>query len=140
MDTRPNQNDRDTGGAQPARRRYGLFGFSSAPDAGMYEEHRRALARWSGILVAFLAVAVVVLVFAAAFSPGLTVTFDAQGGSAVSQQSVRYGDTLREPEPTVRPGYEFVGWSVAPADEPLWDFSQDTVTDTLTLYAVWRPA
>lgn len=129
-----------SGGEQPARRRYGLFGFSAAPDAGLDEARRHALARWSGILVAMLAVAVVVLLFAAAQSPGLTVTFDTQGGSAVASQSVGYGELLAPPEQTVRPGYAFVGWSTAPDGAPLWDFSADTVTDTLTLYALWQPA
>ena len=49
------------GGAPAERRRYGLFGFSTAPDAGMDDERRKALARWSGILVAALTVAVVLL-------------------------------------------------------------------------------
>lgn len=127
------------GGAPAERRRYGLFGFSTAPDAGMDDERRKALARWSGILVAVLTVAVVLLMIAAVQSPGLTVTFDTLGGSAVASQSVGYGETVAPPEQTVRPGYVLLGWSTAPDGAPLWDFAADTVTDTLTLYAVWQP-
>lgn len=124
------------------RRRYGLFGVSAYPQkSGMDEKQRKSMARWANAVVAVIAVAVVVLVFLGAqSSAGLTVTFDTQGGSQAAMQSVQHGGKLTEPEEVVRPGYELEGWSVTPDGSEPWDFQNDVVTETLTLYAVWVPA
>nr|WP_297173644.1 InlB B-repeat-containing protein [uncultured Agathobaculum sp.] len=128
--------------AEPSstRRRYGLFGVSNYPaKSGLDERQRASMARWAAGVVALLAVAVIVLLLISSKSPGLTVTFDSQGGSEAAVQHVKYGALAQEPEPVVRPGYTLAGWSIAPDGAPLWDFSSDTVTGTLTLYAIWLP-
>ena len=119
------------------KQRYGLFGFSAS--GGMSQAQRKSMARWAGGIVALLAVGVVALLMAGSRSPGLTVTFDSRGGSTVASQQVKYGALAAEPGQTIRPGYVLVGWSTVPDGGPLWDFEADTVTDTLTLYAVWAP-
>jgi uncharacterized repeat protein (TIGR02543 family) len=65
------------------------------------------------------------------------VTFDSQGGSAVSDVTANYGDLLTEPTGPVLTGYRFDGWFTAPSGGTAWDFATNDVTDNLTLYAYW---
>lgn len=121
-------------------RRYGLFGVSAYPRASdVNEAQKRSMLRWSGLFTALLAGTVLLLILMGSHSGGLTVTFDTQGGSAAARQSVPYGGAVSEPEEVLRPGYVLTGWSVSPDGEPLWAFDRDTVTETLVLYAIWRP-
>ena len=78
--------------------------------------------------------------------PGLEVmrkvTFDTDGGSAVEAQEVKDGGKVTEPAaaPT-KAGFTFAGWYTgANGTGDKWDFSADTVTRDLTLYAKWVPA
>lgn len=66
----------------------------------------------------------------------VTVTFNSNGGSAVTAQTVAYGGTVREPEPPTRSGYRFAGWYSDPGLTRAWDFSW-TVTADMSLYAKW---
>jgi uncharacterized repeat protein (TIGR02543 family) len=66
-----------------------------------------------------------------------TVTFDSQGGSAVSPQDVAYGGLLTKPAAPTRTGYTFGGWYKESSCTNLWNFGSDTVTGTTTLYAKW---
>ena len=126
--------------AAPSGRRYGLFGISAYPQKSpMDQKQREGMVRTLSAVIAVIAAAVVLLLLFSQTSPGLTVTFDTMGGSEVPSQSIQYGGTVEPPGETVRPGYVLEGWSVAPDGEALWDFEHDTVTDTLTLYAVWSP-
>ena len=67
------------------------------------------------------------------------VSFESNGGSEVDPiENVRYGATITEPEPPTRTGYIFAGWF---KDEVLtneWDFNNDIVTESITLYAKWE--
>ena len=65
-----------------------------------------------------------------------TVTFDAQGGSAVAAQSVLKNTAAAEPDPPEKDGYSFSGWYLEPACKTAWDFSLP-VTGDMTLYAGW---
>ena len=66
------------------------------------------------------------------------VTFDTNGGSAVSAQVVLQGETASEPEPPVKPGAVFSGWytDASCAEETLFSFDTP-VTEDITLYAGW---
>ncbi|GHV68459.1 hypothetical protein FACS1894199_15720 [Bacteroidia bacterium] len=70
-----------------------------------------------------------------------TVTFDANGGTAVSPDTITHGVVVPEPLVPPRPGYAFLGWFT---DNTTflnkWDFSTDTVTSNITLYANWKTA
>jgi len=69
-----------------------------------------------------------------------TVTFDAKGGSPTPpSQSKHYGDRVEEPSGVTRDGYTLEGWYT---DEQLtptkkWDFVNNPVTESITLYAKW---
>jgi uncharacterized repeat protein (TIGR02543 family) len=66
-----------------------------------------------------------------------TVTFNSQSGSAVSKQSVEYGDKAEEPSAPTRSGYTFGGWYRESALKTEWSFADDEVTSNITLYAKW---
>ncbi|MCD8023328.1 MAG: InlB B-repeat-containing protein [Lachnospiraceae bacterium] len=93
----------------------------------------------------FITLAVVVMIVMGVWSAsrgGYEISFDTDGGSEVSSQELKYGDLVSEPETPLKPGYTLDGW-VTSEDESLaeeWDFSEDTVTESMTLYAVWTPA
>jgi uncharacterized repeat protein (TIGR02543 family) len=62
-----------------------------------------------------------------------TVSFDSNGGSAVADQSVAYGDAAVAPSDPTRAGYDFVGWF---AGDDAYDFATP-VTGPLSLTAHW---
>jgi uncharacterized repeat protein (TIGR02543 family) len=66
------------------------------------------------------------------------VSFDAQGGSpAPEARAVNSGATITKPSDPVKTGHVFVGWFASLSEETAWDFSVDTVTENITLYAKW---
>jgi uncharacterized repeat protein (TIGR02543 family) len=68
---------------------------------------------------------------------GCTVTFDSQGGTAVSSQNVKKGQKVTEPTDPIWEGYSFEGWYKEAECINTWDFTNDTVTSNITLYAKW---
>jgi uncharacterized repeat protein (TIGR02543 family) len=66
------------------------------------------------------------------------VSFDSQGGSAVSPQTVEVGGLVTLPTPPTYEGHVFAGWyHDAHYDNP-WVFASDTITATTTIYAKWN--
>lgn len=67
-----------------------------------------------------------------------TVTFDSQGGSAVSSQpNVTAGATIDPPTDPTKPNYAFGGWYKESTCTNQWNFATDTVNADTTLYAKW---
>jgi uncharacterized repeat protein (TIGR02543 family) len=66
-----------------------------------------------------------------------TVTFDSQGGSTVSSQTVAHGGKVTEPTAPIWAGHTFGGWYEESGCTNAWDFNTDTVTSDVTLYAKW---
>ncbi len=90
-------------------------------------------------VIACIAIAVSMLSGCFLLGPDMiTVTFDSQNGDSVITQEIEIDSQAIQPETPVKKGYGFVGWY---ADKEgtgeRWDFSIDTVTSDLTLYAVW---
>ncbi|GAB0169933.1 hypothetical protein LSPCS325_33700 [Lysinibacillus sp. CTST325] len=65
------------------------------------------------------------------------VTFDANGGSEVSSQSIEYGKLIKAPSTPVKVGYTFGGWYKDNELTKVWNFNQDRVEKDITLYAKW---
>ena len=68
---------------------------------------------------------------------GYTVTFDADGGSAVASQTVEEGGKVTKPADPTKAGYTFDGWYNGATE---WNFTTDTVTRAITLTAHWKEA
>lgn len=70
-------------------------------------------------------------------SANYTVSFEANGGTTVADQTKKYGELVTEPSVPTRDLYDFEGWFI---DEDLteeMDFATYRVDDNLTLYAKW---
>jgi len=68
-----------------------------------------------------------------------TVTFDSQGGSTVSSQTVEDGGLVTEPTAPMKEGYTFGGWYKESGCTNAWDFATDRVIADVTLYVKWTP-
>ncbi len=67
-----------------------------------------------------------------------TVTFDAQGGSpAPASVSVKHDTAVTKPDDPSRSNATFCGWYTEPDGSRQWDFTNDKVTEDMTLYAQW---
>ncbi|NLF21422.1 MAG: InlB B-repeat-containing protein [Clostridiaceae bacterium] len=79
-----------------------------------------------------------VIIFLAMDTEGLRVQFETNGGSAVQEQRVMFGEKVAEPESPVKPGQRFAGWYATPELDESWDFAEDVVETAMTLYAKWE--
>ncbi|MBR2730707.1 MAG: InlB B-repeat-containing protein [Clostridia bacterium] len=72
----------------------------------------------------------------------VTVTFDADGGSAVAAQSVPVGEKAAKPADPEKEDFSFTGWYLVTdgnlAETP-FDFETTPITANITLRAVWEP-
>lgn len=64
------------------------------------------------------------------------VTFETDGGSAVAQQNVAYGDKAVKPADPTKAGYNFDGWYKDAAFTEAFDFNT-AITADVTIYAKW---
>jgi len=72
--------------------------------------------------------------------PIYTVSFIAGSGTpAPVNQNIMQGDTVTKPSAMTRNGYTFDGWYQDSDRTIAWDFTADTVTANITLYAKWTP-
>lgn len=62
-----------------------------------------------------------------------TVTFNSDGGGAVTAQTVPFGGTAEEPSPPTKEGNTFDGWYL---DDAVYDFDAPVITN-ITLVAHW---
>jgi len=70
-----------------------------------------------------------------------TVTFESNGGSAVSPVKVSHGVVITAPSPSpTKASSTFAGWFKDGELTEAWNFSTDRVTTNITLYAKWEDA
>lgn len=67
----------------------------------------------------------------------LTVTWNAKGGSSVSNTTVATGATLSAPTPPTRAGYTFAGWSATDGGTAVTFPYTHGQTANFTMYAIW---
>jgi len=65
------------------------------------------------------------------------ITFDSQGGSAVTNKTANYNSLITVPTPPTNTGYTFSGWYKEAGCINAWDFITDKVSIDTTLYAKW---
>jgi uncharacterized repeat protein (TIGR02543 family) len=67
-----------------------------------------------------------------------TIAFEADGGTpAPADQNVENGGKATQPAAMTKTGYTFGGWYKEAAFTNLWNFTADTVSSNITLYAKW---
>ena len=66
-----------------------------------------------------------------------TVSFDTDGGSAISSQTVESGSKVTKPADPTKDGYKFAGWYLNSGKTTAYDF-ESAVTNDITLYAKWE--
>lgn len=69
--------------------------------------------------------------------PSPIVTFNSQGGSAVSSISADYNSIITAPVTPTKTGHTFGGWYKEAECLNAWNFMTDKVTTNTTLYAKW---
>lgn len=69
-----------------------------------------------------------------------TVTFEANGGSAIEAQTVLNGKTVAKPADPTREGFLFVGWYADSAFKTPFAFGAQPIFDNVTVYARWSAA
>jgi uncharacterized repeat protein (TIGR02543 family) len=70
-------------------------------------------------------------------APSFEITFNSNGGSAVSKQTVPFNATVTRPTDPTRSGYSFGGWYKDSTLNNQYDFSTKVI-DNITLYAKWN--
>jgi uncharacterized repeat protein (TIGR02543 family) len=66
-----------------------------------------------------------------------TVIFISNGGADVNSQELVEGSLVVKPENPTKNSYIFAGWYKDSSLTNLWDFSNDVVSNNITLYAKW---
>ncbi len=92
------------------------------------------------ILLILLSVVLVVACFtmtACKETPTYTITFDVDGGSAVSTQKVEKGEKASKPVDPTKVGYEFDNWYLGEEQTP-FDFENTSINKSITLKAKWN--
>lgn len=68
-----------------------------------------------------------------------TVTFNSNGGTPVTAiPNVTSGTTITKPADPTKDDFEFGGWYKQDTLTTAWNFTTDTVTSNITLYAKWN--
>lgn len=66
-----------------------------------------------------------------------TIVFNVNGGTTVASQTHEEQQKVVEPTKPLKEGYTFVGWYKDAMFINQWNFTQDIVTENMTLYAKW---
>jgi uncharacterized repeat protein (TIGR02543 family) len=68
-----------------------------------------------------------------------TVVFESNGGSVVqSIINIAKGSKINKPIDPTKQNHQFIGWYIDEKLETEWNFQNNTVEDSLTLYAKWK--
>ena len=65
------------------------------------------------------------------------ITYDTQGGSTIAPGSAISGGLISNPGSPTKTGLTFGGWYKEASCANVWNFSSDTVTGNMTLFAKW---
>ena len=67
-----------------------------------------------------------------------TITFNSNGGTAISSTKVELNQYITKPVDPTKEGYNFVGWYSDQQLTKAWDFENTVVMYDVTLYAKWE--
>ena len=74
----------------------------------------------------------------ASWRPAVTITFNSNGGSAVTTKYIYPGSEVLPPQRPLREGYLFAGWYKDEALTQFFDWKTERPTSSITLYARWH--
>lgn len=115
---------------------YSLNSLSGETAATLSEAHRTTTSIVNGVLIT-LSSGCEIFVPTSLDYFSKKVTFDSNGGAAVTPQTLAIGDKVSEPTSVSKDHYSFAGWYKDAALTTAWDFATDTIADNMTLYAKW---
>ena len=104
---------------------------------GLYSKVNMSV-RTANILVSVLVTALIVTMLFLVKHNGFVVEFDTDGGSYVQSVKAYHSEIVSNPKDPVKEGYVFTGWYTDRACTNEWDMKNDTVTQSMTLYAGWE--
>lgn len=107
------------------------------PLRGLYSRVNISVSALNRIIIVLCAALILCMAFGIS-KGGYQVTFDTQGGTAVESQKRMYGELVEEPDTPTREGYVFDGWYLDPNTTIPWNLEEDSVSESMTLYARWR--
>ena len=90
-----------------------------------------------GVLVVVVVIVLAWLLFFNKGTKSYNVTFESNGGTTVTDQTVDKNKTATEPEDPTKEGYTFKGWFLDPEGKEPFDFNSK-ITGDVKLYAVWE--
>jgi len=90
-----------------------------------------------GIAIGILVLVATVIFLAS--NGGFMVNFNTEGGTVVSNQSLKHGQLVVVPSAPTKIGYSFDGWYKDETLTQSWNFLEDEVLEITTLYAKWTP-
>ncbi|MCQ2356757.1 MAG: InlB B-repeat-containing protein, partial [Methanocorpusculum sp.] len=127
---------------KPTRTGYTFGGWYNASTGGVCvidtdDKLKDSVTGYTGVGGVWTNTSTAVTLYANWTRSSYTVTFDSQGGSSVSSQTISHGGTVTEPADPTQSGFDFEGWYKEAACTNPWDFTSDTVTSASTLYANW---
>lgn len=107
------------------------------PPRGLYSRVNISVGTLNKVIVVLCIALIACMAFGISHN-GYQVSFDTLGGTAVESQKRMYGELVEPPKEPSREGYVFDGW-YRDADAKIpWNLAEDTVSESMTLYARWR--
>ena len=106
------------------------------PGRGLYDHVNIPVSRLN-VIILVLCVLLVICLFFGISHRGFQVTFDTRGGTVVEAQTRMYGERVETPAEPTREGYVFSGWYQDENESIPWNLEEDTVVNSMTLYAGW---
>lgn len=93
---------------------------------------------WLIIVLGILLIVFIILILLIIFTK--KIVFNSNGGSSVKNARVFKGKKLSRPADPVKEGFTLVGWTKDETGLDMWNFAEDKVEESMTLYAKWSPA
>ena len=127
----PNRNETEFSAEKPLVK---ASNGGNSTGGGLYKRVNISVKTANVLVLCLLSLLVVVTVFLVSHN-GFTVQFDTDGGTAVEAQRALHSEVLSEPQAPYKEGYRFTGWYKNREHTQKWDFTNDTVSESITLYA-----
>lgn len=107
------------------------------PGGGMYRGVNVSVKVLNYVIVVLMAALIIVVVFLG-MNSHFTITLDTNGGENIKPIECKHGDSIKIDDP-YKAGYTFTGWYLDQDLKKSWNPEGQTVSQSMTLYASWKP-